>query len=195
MLSQHRGLYQCYKNPPSFSLGGKVGGRGARISPRFRNIPMTQAPGHSGWTFLPWSWQTSRHGWSVSVPARTPRNTPLACSKSGFQPVGSSWPLAASNDPDSLLQEWEEATEWMRSPAILTLRKWYSIFNWSHPLIGIQWVMLHCITVRYLDPICSSFISTMFSEPVLRQSHTARQRQTHSKEYSLPFLGPSWQIL
>ena len=31
----------------------------------------------------------------------------------------------------------------------------------------------------------------MFSEPILRQSHTARQRQANVKEYSDSFLGPS----
>ena len=50
-------------------------------------------------------------------------------------------------------------------------------------------------TVISLAPICSSFISPMMSEPILRQSPTARKRNTHSKEYSVPFLGPSWQIL
>ena len=33
------------------------------------------------------------------------------------------------------------------------------------------------ITVRSLSPICISLTSTMFSEPILRQNHTARQRQ------------------
>ena len=45
-------------------------------------------------------------------------------------------------------------------------------------------------TVRSLAPICSSLISTMFPELILMQSHTARQRQIHSKEYAVLFLGP-----
>ena len=42
-------------------------------------------------------------------------------------------------------------------------------------------------TVRTLAPICSSLISTLFSEFILRQSHTAWQRQIYIKEYSVPF--------
>ena len=47
------------------------------------------------------------------------------------------------------------------------------------------------VTVRSLAPICSSLTSTMFSELILRQSHTARQRQINGKEYSVSFLGPN----
>ena len=38
------------------------------------------------------------------------------------------------------------------------------------------------LTVRSLTSICSSLTSTMFSEPILRQSHTARQRQINDNE-------------
>ena len=37
-------------------------------------------------------------------------------------------------------------------------------------------------TVRSLAPICRRLTSTMFSEPILRQSHPARQRKINSKE-------------
>ena len=40
-------------------------------------------------------------------------------------------------------------------------------------------------TVRSLAPICSSLTCTMFSEPILRQSHTVRQRQINGKELSV----------
>ena len=46
-------------------------------------------------------------------------------------------------------------------------------------------------TVRSLAPICSSLTSTIFSEPILRQSHTARQRQINGNKYSVSFLGQS----
>ena len=45
-------------------------------------------------------------------------------------------------------------------------------------------------TVRSLALVCSSLTSTIFSEPILRQSHTARQRQINSNKYSVSFLGP-----
>ena len=45
------------------------------------------------------------------------------------------------------------------------------------------------ITVKSLASICRSLTSTMFSEPILRQSHTARQRQLNGKEYSVSLLG------
>ena len=40
-------------------------------------------------------------------------------------------------------------------------------------------------TVRSLAPICRSPTSTIVSEPIFRQSHTVRQRQINSNEYSV----------
>ena len=50
-------------------------------------------------------------------------------------------------------------------------------------------------TVKSSAPICSRLISTMLPELILMQSHTSKQRQIHSMEYSVVFLSPSWQIL
>ena len=55
------------------------------------------------------------------------------------------------------------------------------------------WYTLH--TVRSLAHIYSSLTSTMFSEPILRQSHTSRQRKINGKKYSVSFLGPSYKVL
>ena len=63
--------------------------------------------------------------------------------------------------------------------------------------IGLQkkpYLVPYC-TVRSLAPICRSFISTRFSEPILRQSHTVRHRPIHRKDYSVPHIRPTWQIL
>ena len=57
--------------------------------------------------------------------------------------------------------------------------------------VPVPGISMYLYTVRFLAPICISLFSIMFSEPILRQSHTARQRQIKGKEYSLSFLGRS----
>ena len=44
-------------------------------------------------------------------------------------------------------------------------------------------------TVKFLAPSCSSFTSTMFSEPIFRQTHTARNRLINMKDYPVQFQG------
>ena len=63
---------------------------------------------------------------------------------------------------------------------------WAQQIIWVAPLIADP-----PPTVRSSAPICSSLISTMFSEPILRQSHPNWQRQMYRKEFSVQFLGPS----
>ena len=57
--------------------------------------------------------------------------------------------------------------------------------------ISINFIIIVCWlpTVSSLAAIFRSHTTTRFSEPIKRQSHTARLRQIKSNEYSVLFLG------
>ena len=111
-----------------------------------------------------------------------------------------------SESVNELITNYLQISHWLCLGLLNHLHSWErwllkNMFNfvYAQPWSPIWVFWEHAITVwehtvRSLAPIWSSLISTIFSEPIFRQSHTIRQRHIHSKEYSVPLLGPSWLI-